>query len=71
MFEHTPLTGQEFTRLALNVLKRELGAVALERFLRLKRSGEGDYRRDRNDWQKELMLDEALESILENRRRSQ
>ncbi len=39
------LTDEEFERHALGVLKRELGVVGLARFLRLNRSGSGDYTR--------------------------
>ena len=62
------LTDEQFERHALEVLKRELGADGLARFLRLHRSGPGDYTRDRSEWQKELTLDQVLESILKNRR---
>jgi len=50
-------------------LKRELGAGGLARFLRLNRSGSGDYTQDRDEWQKDLTLDGILESIREHRRR--
>lgn len=41
------MTDQEFTRRALDVLMREPGPDGLARFLRLRRSGTGDYTRDR------------------------
>ena len=62
------LTDEQFERPALGVLKRELGADGIARFLRLRRSGPGDYTRDRAKWQKDLTLDQVLESIHENRR---
>jgi hypothetical protein len=65
------LTDQEFERHAPGMLKRELGPDGLARFLRLNRSGPGDYTIDRDKWQKDLTLDQILESIRENRRRSQ
>jgi hypothetical protein len=61
------LTDEQFERHALAVLKRELGADGLARFLRLHRSGQGDYTRDRDEWQKDLTLDQVLESIREHR----
>ena len=64
------LTDQQFERHALEVLKRELGADGLARFLRLNRSGSGDYTNDRDKWQGDLTLDQVLESIRENRGRS-
>lgn len=62
------LTDEQFERHALGLLQRELGADGLARFLRLNRSGPGDYTRDREAWQKDLTLDQVLESIHENRR---
>ena len=61
------LTDEQFERHALGVLMRELGADGLARFLRLHRSGPGDYTRDRDEWQKDLTLDQVLESIREHR----
>jgi hypothetical protein len=55
------MTDQEFTRHALDVLTRELDGLA--RFLRLNRSGKGNYTRNREQWQKDLTLDQILESI--------
>jgi hypothetical protein len=43
------LTDEQFERHVLGVLQRELGADGLPRFLRLNRSGTGDYTRDRID----------------------
>jgi hypothetical protein len=61
------LTDEQFERHALGVLKQELGADGLARFLRLQRFGPGDFTREREDWQKDLTLDEILQSIHENR----
>jgi hypothetical protein len=62
------LTDEQFERHALGVLQRELGPDGLARFLRLNRSGSGDYTRDREEWQKDLTLDQILESIRKHRR---
>ena len=67
MIDIDQLTDEQFERHALNVLKRELGPDGLARFLRLNRSGAGDYSRDREQWQKDLTLDEILESIRKHR----
>ena len=64
------LTDEQFERYALDVLKHELGADGLARFLRLNRAGTGDYTRDRDAWQKDLTLDQVIESIHEHRRQS-
>lgn len=61
------LTDEQFERHALGVLLRELGADGLARFLRLNRSGPRDYTHDRDQWQKDLTLDEVVESIRLNR----
>ena len=61
------MTDEEFTRHALSVLMRELGPDGLARFLRLNRSGTGDYTRDREQWHKDLTLDQILESIRKHR----
>jgi hypothetical protein len=63
------LTDEEFERHALDVLKRELGPDGLARFLRLNRSGSRDYGSDRDQWLKDLTLDQVLESIREHRGR--
>lgn len=61
------LTDEQFERHALGLLQRELGPDGLARFLRLNRSGTGDYTRDREEWQKDLTLDQILESIRKHR----
>lgn len=61
------LTDEQFERHALDVLKRELGIDGLARFLRLNRSGNGNYTRDRLDWQKDLTIDQIIESIRKER----
>jgi hypothetical protein len=44
------MTDEQFDRHAMQVLARELGAGGLARFIRLNRSGPGDYTRDRHKW---------------------
>lgn len=61
------LTDEQFERHALALLQRELGPDGLARFLRLNRSGTGDYTRNREQWQKDLTLDQILESIRKRR----
>lgn len=50
------MTDEQFERYALEVLQREIGPDGLARFLRLNRSGDGDYTRDRHEWQKNLSV---------------
>jgi hypothetical protein len=61
------MTDEQFYRHALGVLQRELGPDGLARFLRLCRSGSGDYTRDRAERQDGLTLDEILGAIRINR----
>ena len=57
------MTDEQFERFALEVLQRELGPDGLARFLRLNRSGKGDYTRDRMQWQKDLTVDQIVASL--------
>ncbi len=61
------LTDEQFERHALELLQHELGPDGLARFLRLNRSGTGDYTRDREQWQKDLTIDQIVESIRRRR----
>jgi hypothetical protein len=61
------MTDEQFERHALEVLRRELGADGLARFLRLDRSGPGDYTRDRLHWQKDLTVEQIVDSIRRRR----
>ena len=61
------MTDEQFERHALDVLRRELGVDGLARFLRLDRSGRGDYTTDRTQWQKDLTVDEIVDSIKRSR----
>ena len=63
------MTDEQFDRYALELPQRELGPDGLARFLRLNRSGRGDYTRDRMEWQKNLTVDEIGASL--NRPNSQ
>jgi hypothetical protein len=57
------MTDQEFQRHALSILQRELGAEGLARFLRLYRSGRGDYTKERDQLLKGVTIDEIVEQI--------
>jgi hypothetical protein len=61
------MTDEQFERHALDVLRRELGVDGLARFLRLQCSGTGDYTTDRLQWQKDLTVDQILDSIQRRR----
>jgi hypothetical protein len=57
----------EFDSVAFGLLARELGVDGLARFLRLHRSGKGDYTAERNEWQQGLSVDDVAESIRRRR----
>jgi len=61
------MTDEQFERHALDVLGRELGLDGLARFLRLHRSGPGDYTAERGRWQADLTVDEIVDSIRHRR----
>jgi len=63
------MTDEQFERYALELLQRELGPDWLARFLRLNRSGRGDYTRDRMEWQRNLSVADITASL--NRPNSQ
>lgn len=65
----TDMTDEQFERFALELLQRELGPDGLARFLRLNRSGKGDYARDRTQWQKDLTVDQIVDSLRSARSR--
>ncbi len=45
-----PMTDEQFERQAFAVIVREFGLGGLARFIRLHRSGPGDYTSDRDQW---------------------
>jgi hypothetical protein len=57
------MTDEQFERYALEVLQREIGADGLARFLRVNRSGKGDYAQDRHEWQKNLSVAGVVASL--------
>jgi hypothetical protein len=61
------MSDEQFECHALEILGRELGADGLARFLRLHGSGAGDYTKDRMQWQKDLTIQEVLDSIEQRR----
>ena len=57
------MSDEDFERHALAVLKRELGLDGLARFLRLYRSGAGDYTRDRHRWLDGATIQEIMAEV--------
>lgn len=61
------MSDAEFDRLAFDLLSRELGADGLARFIRLHRSGTGDYTVERSNWQSGIAVDDIAKSIRSGR----
>jgi hypothetical protein len=57
------MSDEDFERHALAVLQRELGLDGLARFLRLYRSGTGDYTRDRHRWLEAATIQEIMAEV--------
>ena len=57
------MSDEDFERHALAVLQRELGIDGLARFLRLYRSGSGDYTRDRHQWLDGATIQEIMAEV--------
>lgn len=57
------MTDLEFQRHALSILQRELGAEGFARFLRVYRSGHGDYTKERDRILKGATIDDIVEQV--------
>jgi hypothetical protein len=57
------MTDEDFERHALAILQRELGLDGLARFLRLNRSGSGDYAQDRHNWLDGATIDDIMAEV--------
>ena len=53
----------EFQRHALSILQRELGVQDFARFLRVYRSGHGNYTKERNHILKSATIDDIVEQV--------
>ena len=57
------MSDEDLGRHALAILHRELGLDGLARFLRLYRSGAGDYTRDRRQWLEGATIQEIMAEV--------
>ena len=57
------MSDEDFERHALAILHRELGLDGFARFLRLYRSGSGDYTRDRHRWLEGATIQEIMSEV--------
>jgi hypothetical protein len=63
MADIVEMTDEQFESHALRVLGKELGPDGLARFIRLNRSGSGDYTRDRHQWLDKVSLEDILKEL--------
>jgi hypothetical protein len=63
MISFEKMSDIDFERHALAVLQRELGLDGLARFLRLYRSGSGDYTRDRHRWLEGATVEQVMAEV--------
>lgn len=57
------MSDEDSERHALAILQRELGLDGLARFLRLYRSGAGDYTRDRHQWLEGATIQDIIAEV--------
>jgi hypothetical protein len=57
------MTDEQFERQAFAVIVREFGLGGLARFIRLHRSGPGDYTRDRDQWLARLTVEDIASGL--------
>jgi hypothetical protein len=57
------MSDEDFEKHALAILQRELGLDGLARFLRLYRSGTGDYTRNRHRWLEGATIQEIMAEV--------
>jgi hypothetical protein len=57
------MSDEAFERHALAILQRELGLDGFARFLRVYRSGSGDYTRDRHRWLEGATIQEIMAEV--------
>lgn len=57
------MSDDEFEKLALGILHRELGVYGLARFIRMSRASAGDYTRDRHEWLDGLSMQDVIAQL--------
>lgn len=60
MIPFEEMTDEQFEEHVLSVLKKDLGPYGMARYLRMFRTGSGDYTRDRHLWLNGLTVDDIL-----------
>lgn len=62
-----PANLYQIRQTGLQVLNRELGPIAMIRFLQQYQCGEGDYTKERSQWLDKISLEEILEQVSKQR----
>ena len=57
------MNDEQFERHALGILHRELGVYGLARFLRVYRSGSGDYTQERHQWLSGITVEDIVAEL--------
>ncbi len=63
MIPREKMSDEDFERHALAILRRELGLDGLARFLRIYRSGSGDYTRERLCWLEGATIQDIMAEV--------
>lgn len=64
------MTDEQLREHGLEILQRELGASGFARFLRVYRTGAGDYTKDRRSWQSGITVHQVVKDIKNRREKS-
>ena len=67
MREIEPMNLIQVRHIGLEVLNRELGAVATVRFLQQFELGQGDYTKERHEWLKDITVNGITKEIKQKR----
>jgi hypothetical protein len=59
----TEMTDEQFDRHAMRILAQQLGPGGFARYLRLNRSGHGDYTRDRHKWLSGITIEDIAREL--------
>jgi hypothetical protein len=57
------MTDEEFQHHVLEILHRELGVYGLARYIRVARSGSGDYTQDRHQWLDKMTIQDVIAQL--------
>jgi hypothetical protein len=70
MIPFEEMTDEQFEQYTLELLRKELGAYGMARFLRSYRAGAIDYTRERGNWLSGITVDQVAEELKQRREKS-